>query len=192
MHGHGSARISVDVRPFLLVVFTAVPALAQVGAPAGPLAAGDVGVARLHRKPGTVVVQFPRAWRKDAAVAHASRTDLRLEVVDRQGNRVMIDAPAFTTKRTCEDEAGAWVLPEAVVAVDTNVLTLEPGADGVVALVRLVAPRPARLPAVVAHQSVATFDLDEDGAPDAAVRRGATSLELLIRGATIPLHCALR
>jgi hypothetical protein len=46
MHVDPAARIGSDVRFFLLVaVFVAMPVLAQVGAPSGPLAAGDVGVA---------------------------------------------------------------------------------------------------------------------------------------------------
>jgi hypothetical protein len=180
------------MRPLLVLLLVASPALAQVGAPSGPLAAGDVGVARLHRKPGRVVVQFPRAWRKDSRLTALARTELKLEVVDRQGHRVIVDAPVLSTRRTCEDEAGHWLVPEAVVAVDTNVLTLDPGEDGVVALVRLVSSVPSRLPPVSSHRTLASFDLDEDGAPDAAVQRGPESLELVVRGATIPLHCALR
>jgi hypothetical protein len=133
-----------------------------------------------------------RAWRKDAPIASAARTDLRLEIVDRLGNRVFADAPVFSTKKTCEDETGAWVVPEVTLTVDTNVLSLEPSDDGLVALARLVSSTVPRLPPVNAHQPVATFDLDEDGTPDAAVTRRATSLELLVGGVSIPLRCALR
>lgn len=187
--------------PFLLV---ASPALAQLAAPAGALEPGAIGVARLRAgKPGTVVVRFPRAWRKDEQAVEGQKLKVaaKLELLDAQGNRTTVDAPVFTVKFSCEDEGGMWMTAEAVVPVDPNILALEPlTKDGVVAIARLVGAREAKRSAVYDSGALATFDLDEDGAADLVLRERSVaggcgvrlqeaSLELVSRDAAIPLRC---
>jgi len=192
------------VRHFLSLLLLASPAFAQLATPSGALEAGAVGVARLRAgKPGIVVVRFPRAWRKDEHAVEGQKLKVvaKLELIDAVGNRSTVEAPAFTVKFSCEDEGGMWMTAEAIVPVDPNILALEPlTKDGAVAIARLVGLHEAKRPAVFDSGSLASFDLDGDGAADLLLRErtvaggcGArlqeASLELVSRDAAVPLRC---